>query len=90
MRNLESSIASMTEEPESEAALVRVQADYEATLNDMASGFVEALRQAQWTIPGGMSQTRVFADLVEGKGAAAAYFLVDSLRYEMGVELRSS
>ena len=49
---------------------------------------MEALRQAQWAIPGGMSQTRVFPDLVEGKGAAAAYFLVDSLRYEMGVELR--
>jgi len=87
-RNLESVVASMTEEPESEAAMARVRTEYEDTVQGMAAGFVESLRQAQWAIPGAMSQTRVYTDLVEGKGAGVAFLLVDSLRYEMGVELR--
>ena len=78
----------MTEEPESEAALARVRTEYEDTVHVMAAGFVESLRQAQWGTSGVMSQTRVYTDLVEGKGAVVAFFLVDSLRYEMGVELR--
>lgn len=87
-RNLEALIASMTEEPESEDALNQVRSDYEQTLQEMATGFAEALHQANWSIPEAICQTQVYPDLVKGKGGPVAYIMVDSMRYEMGVELR--
>ncbi len=87
-RNMEALIASMTEEPESEDALNQVRSDYEQTLQEMTTGITEALHQANWSIPEALCQTQVYPGLVKGKGGAVAYILVDSMRYEMGVELR--
>ena len=52
-RNLEALVAGMTEEPESEDALSQVRSDYEQTLQEMATGLTEALRQAKLVNPGG-------------------------------------
>jgi len=86
-RRLECLVAGMTEDPECEAALNRVRADYEAVLQEMATGFLNSLREAGWSTAGVLNQSRTHTDLVAG-GGRTAYFLVDSLRYEMGVELR--
>ena len=87
-RNLEALIASMTEEPESDDALSQVRSDYDHTLQEMAVGVSEALRQENWSIPKALCQTQVYSDLVKGKGGPIVYILVDSMRYEMGIELR--
>ncbi len=86
-RNLEAVIASMTEETECEEALSHVRGDYEQTLGRMTKGFMAALEQAHWTIPGSFCQTQVHSEVVDGT-EPVAYFLIDSMRYEMGVELR--
>jgi hypothetical protein len=54
----------------------------------MALGFSEALARSSWTVPDVLSQTSVYPEAVHGAGSRVAYFLVDALRYEMGVELR--
>ena len=87
-RNLEALIARMTEEPESETAMSCVRGEYERTLETMTRGFIAALQGASWSLSGTLHQTDVQPELVAAKGGRVAYFLVDSMRYEMGVELR--
>src|SRR4029077_4062005 len=41
-----------------------------------------------WTVPKMLPQTRIYPELVPKAGARVAYFLVDALRFEMGVELK--
>jgi hypothetical protein len=55
----------------------------------MAVGFGQALRAAGWTVPKAFPQTRIYPEMVEKSGARVAYFLVDALRFEMGVELKN-
>jgi len=86
-RNLEALIGRIDEEPESELPLQRVRQEYEDLLQKMAVGFVQALQGAGWTVPKTLPQTRIFPELVEKAGSRVAYFLVDALRFEMGVEL---
>ncbi len=87
-RYLEALRGRIDEEPESEPALQRVRQAYEDLLQKMAVGFGQALRAAGWTVPKAFPQTRIHSEMVEKPGARVAYFLVDALRFEMGVELK--
>ena len=88
-RAMESWAARMEEEAEEplEKALGVVRRAHESLLEAMAQGFSRALEAGGWMVPGVMVQPRVFPDVVEAVRTRTAYFLVDALRYEMGVEL---
>jgi len=86
-RRLEAFVASMDEDAEAERALALVRRAYEDTCAQMAEGFTEALRRAQWQLPGMLTQTAVYGALVGERPRPVAYFFVDALRYEMGLEL---
>ena len=88
-RNLEALMVRIDEEPESEPALQRVRQAYEELLQKMAVGFTQVLQSAGWTIPKTLPQTHIYPKLVEKAGTRVAYFLVDALRFEMGVELKN-
>ena len=53
----------------------------------MADGFAKLLCEAAWTIPGALHQTRIHPEVVRAMGGRVAYFFVDAMRFEMGVEL---
>ncbi|HZH15025.1 MAG TPA: PglZ domain-containing protein [Archangium sp.] len=86
-RRLEAFVASMDEDPEAERALALVRRAYEETCTQMAEGFTEALRRAQWQLPGVLTQTAVYGSVVSERPRPVAYLFVDALRYEMGLEL---
>ena len=86
-RRLETWIAHMDEEPEAEQALGVVRDAHEQLLRAMAEGIVDALEAAGWQVPSTLHQTQVYPDVVETMGGRVAYFLVDAMRFEMGVEL---
>jgi hypothetical protein len=85
-RRLEAWVANLDEEPE-ERPLGVVRRAYEDTCHAMAEGFTKAIVKAGWTIPGALHQTRVFSEVVNERPKPVAYFLVDAMRFEMGVEL---
>ena len=85
-RRLESWIAHLHEDC-AEQPLGVVRAAYEETCRLMAEGFTRALGQASWNVPGVLHQTRVYSETVTAQPRPVAYFLVDAMRYEMGVEL---
>ena len=86
-RRLDSWVGRMDEEPEAEQAIAVVRLAHDQLLKQMAAGFAEALEGSDWTVPGILSQTSVYPEMVGTAGARVAYFVVDALRYEMGVEL---
>ena len=86
-RQLETWIAKMDEEPESERALAVVRQEHEQLLKKMATGFSKAFIGNKWSVDGVLHQTRIFPDIVEKMGGRVAYFFVDAMRFEMGVEL---
>jgi len=86
-RRLEIWVAKMDEEPQAEKALAVVRREHEEILKRMAEGFTKALQGAAWTIPGALHQTRIYADVVQPMGGRVAYFFVDAMRFEMGVDL---
>jgi len=86
-RRLESWVAHMDEEPEAEQALGVVRDAHEQLLRAMAEGFSGALEGAGWQVPSTLHQTHVYPEVVETMGGRVAYFLVDAMRFEMGVEL---
>jgi hypothetical protein len=85
-RRLEAWVANLDEEPD-ERALGVVRRAYEDVCYAMADGFTKALTKARWTVPGALQQTRVFSDVVSERPKPVAYFIVDAMRFEMGVEL---
>lgn len=85
-RRLETLVAKLEEDPE-ERALAAVRRAYEDACNAMAEGFAKALSKAGWTVPAMLQQTHVWSDVLAGRPKPVAYFLVDALRFEMGVEL---
>ncbi|WP_200345085.1 PglZ domain-containing protein [Halochromatium glycolicum] len=85
--HLETWVAHMDEEPEAEQALGVVRDAHEQLLKAMAEGIVDALEAAGWQVPSTLHQTHVYPDVVETMGGRVAYFLIDAMRYEMGVEL---
>jgi hypothetical protein len=85
-RRLEAWVANLDEEPE-ERPLGVVRRAHEDTCHAMAEGFTKSLEKAGWTVPGSLHQTRVWSEVVADKPKPVAYFLVDAMRFEMGVEL---
>jgi hypothetical protein len=86
-RHLEAWFAKMDEEPEAEKALALIRREYEELLKKMSDGFTVVFQQGGWTVPDIMLQTRIYSEMVESLSGRTAYFLVDAMRYEMGVEL---
>jgi hypothetical protein len=86
-RHLESWVAGMPSDPETEEALATVRGDYELMLRQQSETFATLLKAAAWSIPGQLHQTRVYEQVVTTGGGPVAYFLVDAMRYEMGLEL---
>lgn len=85
-RDLEAWLIWLDEEPE-ERPLGLVRRAYEDACMAMTVGFSRVLTQAGWTVSDTMHQTRVYRDVVADRPRPVAYFLVDAMRYEMGVEL---
>lgn len=92
-RQLQSHLASMTDDPESETAKHAVLNAYELAVGDLAEGFVSSLQRHSWQFPEDVyRQVDVFDELVgphirdEGP---MVLLLADSLRFEMGIELAS-
>ncbi|HEX7976992.1 MAG TPA: PglZ domain-containing protein, partial [Gemmatimonadaceae bacterium] len=85
-RRLEAWVTNLDEEPD-ERALGIVRRAYDDACRTMAEGFTKALAGAGWTIAGALHQTRIFSEVVADRPRPVAYFLVDAMRFEMGVEL---
>lgn len=85
-RRLEAWVANLEEEPE-ERPLGLARRAHEDACHAMSEGFTKALMKAGWTVPGALHQTRVWSEVVAYKPRPVAYFLVDAMRFEMGVEL---
>ena len=90
-RHLEAWLASMNEEPEAplEQALGQVRRIYETLLNDMATGFTQALTDCGWNVSGVLHQTDIYPTRVQTACGRVAYFFVDAMRYEMAADLVS-
>ncbi|MCL2723923.1 MAG: PglZ domain-containing protein [Polyangiaceae bacterium] len=86
-RSLESWVASLSDEEPEELPLAIVRRAYEDAVQAMTEGFVKALGKAGWAVPGALHQTRIWSEVVANKPKPVAYFLVDAMRFEMGVEL---
>ncbi len=86
-RRLDTWIAQLDDEPEAERAIAVVRLAHDDLLKRMAIGFGKALAEAGWSVAGRLPQTSIYPDAVQQSGGRVAYFLVDALRYEMGVEL---
>ena len=85
-RRLETLVANLDEDP-AERPLGLVRRAYEDASRRMADRFVERLVKGGWSTPATTLQTRVYSDVVGMQPKPVAYFLVDAMRYEMGVEL---
>ena len=86
-RTLETWVAKMDQEPDTERSLALVRREHEELLKKMAEGFTEVFVDAGWSVPGVLQQTQIYPDVVKTMGGQTAYFLVDAMRYEMGTEL---
>ncbi len=85
-RRLEAWRANLDDDP-AEHPLAVARRAYEDACNTMAEGFTRALMKAGWSIHDALHQTRIFSEVVSSTPKPVAYFLVDAMRYEMGVEL---
>jgi len=85
-RRLEALVANLDSEPE-EKPLAVARKYYEDTCHAMAEGFTRALVKDGWSIPGSLHQTAIYTEIVAERPKPVAYFLVDAMRFEMGMEL---
>jgi hypothetical protein len=85
-RRLEAWVANLDDDPE-ERPLGVVRGAYEDTCRAMADGFTRAMVRANWTVPASLHQTHIYSEVVAERLKPVAYFLVDAMRFEMGVEL---
>ena len=85
-RRLEAWVANLDDEPE-ERPLGVVRGVYEDACRAMADGFAKALVAANWTVSATLHQTRIYREVVSEGPKPVAYFFVDAMRFEMGVEL---
>jgi len=85
-RRLEAWVANLDDEPE-ERPLGVVREVYEDACRAMADGFTKALIAAKWAVSPSMHQTRIYSEIVSEQPRPVAYFFVDAMRFEMGVEL---
>ena len=86
-RRLDTWVSKMAEEPETERALAVVRREHDAFLKKMADGFAKVFADSGWAVSEALHQTRIYPDVVEAMGRRVAYFLVDAMRFEMGVDL---
>lgn len=86
-RRLEAWISNLLLDDVEERALGVVRRDYEDACHAMAEGFTKALAKAGWTLSTPLHQTRIWSEAVAPSPKPVAYFLVDAMRFEMGVEL---
>lgn len=85
-RRLEAWVANLDDDP-NERPLGVVRGDYEDACGAMADGFTKALVHANWTVSASLHQTHIFSEVVAARPKPVAYFFVDAMRFEMGVEL---
>lgn len=85
-RRLEAWVANLDDEAE-EKPLGIVRRAYEDACQAMADGFTKSLVRANWAVAASLHQTRVFSEVVAERPKPVAYFLVDAMRFEMGIEL---
>lgn len=85
-RHLEAWIAKLEEEPE-ERPLAVVRRLYEDVCQEMAEGFTMALVKWNWSGVTSLLQNQVFGEFMVGRSKPFAFFAVDALRFEMGLEL---
>jgi hypothetical protein len=85
-RRLEAWVANLDDDPQ-ERPLGVVRGAYEDSSRAMADGFTAALVRANWTASSLLHQTHIYSDVVAERPKPVAYFLVDAMRFEMGVEL---
>src|ERR1017187_498498 len=85
-RRLEAWVANLDDDPQ-ERPLGVVRGAYEDTCRAMADGFTRAMVRANWTVPASLHQTHIYSEIVAERPKPVAYFLVDAMRFEMGVEL---
>lgn len=85
-RRLEAWVANLDDEPE-ERPLAIVRRNYEDAVHAMAEGFTKALGTSGWMVPGELHQTHIWSEVLATKPKPVAYFLVDAMRFEMGIEL---
>lgn len=84
-RRLEAWVTGLDDYPEEPLAIARRA--YEDACHAMAEGFTRALMKGGWNINDALHQTRIFSEVVSTTPKPVAYFLVDAMRFEMGVEL---
>jgi hypothetical protein len=73
-----------------EKLMARLRQDYTETVELCAHRFIKTLQDEEFQVAGFSTQDRVFPEQVApqvSKGSKVAYFVVDALRYEMGLEL---
>jgi hypothetical protein len=85
-RRLEAWIVNLDDDPQ-ERPLGVVRSAYDDACRIMADGFSKAIVRANWTAPGFLHQTHIYNEIVSEQPKPVAYFLVDAMRFEMGVEL---
>lgn len=85
-RRLEAWLPKLEHDPD-ERAIASVRRRYDDVVDRLAKGFVAVLQASGWEISGVRRQTAIFDDLVRPQSGPVAFFLVDAMRYEMGVEL---
>jgi hypothetical protein len=85
-RRLEVWVSNLDEDPE-DRPLAIVRQAYEDACHAMAEGFTRALAKAGWTVASALHQTHIYSEVVARCPRPVAYFLVDAMRFEMGVEL---
>jgi hypothetical protein len=85
-RRLEAWVANLDDEPE-ERPLGVVRRVYDDVCHSMAEGFTRALLKDGWVASDSLHHTKVFSEVVSVQPKPVAYFLVDAMRFEMGVEL---
>ena len=85
-RRLEAWVANLDDDPQ-ERPLSVVRGAYEETCRAMAEGFTKAMVRANWTTSTALHQTHIYSEIVTEQPKPVAYFLVDAMRFEMGVEL---
>ncbi len=85
-RRLEAWVANLDDEPE-ERPLGVVRGVYDDACRAMAAGFTRALVAAKWTVSAPLQQTHIYSEVVSEQPKPVAYFVVDAMRFEMGVEL---
>jgi hypothetical protein len=85
-RRLEAWVANLDEDPQ-ERPLGILRGTYEDVCRAMADGFTRAMVRANWTVPASLHQTHIYSEVVAERPKPVAYFLVDAMRFEMGVEL---